>query len=326
MTTRAGDETGGNPSLPSKSTGDGRVGTPLTSDGLDTRMTEQAPSRAPGRTAAADAAGDTATRMTPTGARGGLTTLSRSERAERTRDLLARARTAEAGLRAELLDTVVILNCRVADAVAQRYQNRGAALEDLRQTAYEGLVKAVQRYDPASADNLLTYAVPTMRGEIQRFLRDRVRTMRLPRRTHELDGQIRATVTDLTGQLGREPDAAEVCAALDITREEYDEVQATMDAGRPLSLDVVIGDDAGGAVLGDVVQVGPHETYDRVEDRAVLEHALDGVGQRDRQVLFMRFYEQQTQSEIGERLGISGTEVGRRLERILRRLRASIVN
>ena len=273
------------------------------------------------------ASGDTTElRMTPSGARGGLTSLSRDERAERTRDLLVRARGAAPALRAELLDTVVILNCRVADAVAQRYQHRGAALEDLRQTAYEGLVKAVQRFDPSSSDNLLTYAVPTMRGEIQRFLRDRVRTMRLPRRTYELDGQIRATVADLTGRLGREPEPAEVCAALDISLEEYGEVQATMDAGRPLSLDVVIGDDAGGAVLGDVVQVGPHETYDRVEDRAVLEHALDGVGQRDRQVLFMRFYEQQTQTEIGRRLGVSGTEVGRRLERILRRLRTSIVN
>src|SRR3954452_15702457 len=100
-------------------------------------------------------------------------TLSRAEGSRRTGELLRRAHaTDDLDLRDELLDEVILLNRGVAEAVANRYRGRGVSEEDLHQAAFEGLVKAVRKFDPTVRPDLLTYAVPTIRGEVQRWFRD----------------------------------------------------------------------------------------------------------------------------------------------------------
>src|SRR4051812_39456004 len=143
---------------------------------------------------------DTGSRLTA------MRQLSRAERAAATeRLLLAAHATDDEQERARLLDEVVVANLSVAQAVASRYRNRGVSEEDLTQAGYEGLVKAVHKFDPSVRPDLLTYAVPTIRGEIQRYFRDHSWAVRPPRRIQEMQWRISRCIEHLSQELGREP-------------------------------------------------------------------------------------------------------------------------
>lgn len=251
-----------------------------------------------------------------------VATISRHERSQRTHDLLQRAAVADDDERAALLERVVVLNCRVADAVAARYRDRGVPLEDLVQAAYEGLVKAVHRYDPAHADDLLTFAVPTIRGEVQRHFRDKSWMVRPPRRLQDLQARATVATADLREELGREPDDGEVCRRLDIATTEYAEMQAAWGCFTPVSLDRAVGGD-GSATIGDLIRA-EDTTYDAAEARCMVEPAVRRLGPRDQRVLYLRFHEERSQQEIATELGLSSSQVGRMLDRLMRTLRWAV--
>lgn len=262
--------------------------------------------------------------LTPLGARGAGTHLSRAERSRRTDQLLRLAAQAtDPDERTALLDEVVVLNCRVADAVAARYRDRGVPLEDLQQAAYEGLVKAVRRFDQAQAEDLLTFAVPTIRGEVLRYFRDRSWMVRPPRRVQELQARVNATIAALYDELGREPLESEVCERLEIEPDEYAEVVSAFGCFNPPSLDRPLGEDPGSATMGDLI-ADEREEQSAVEARCLLEPAVKHLDDRDQRLLFMRFYEERTQREIGDELGLTQTQVSRLLERVLRDLRRAV--
>jgi len=248
-------------------------------------------------------------------------TISRAERARRTTDLLHRARTATGAERDDLLAEVVLVNRRVADAVANRYRRRGIPLEDLQQVAYEGLVKAVQRFDPTVREDLLTYAVPTIRGEIQRHFRDQGWMVRPPRRVQELQRDLTIATDRLEQQLGREPTAEEVEQELGITGEEHREALQGLGCFQPTSLDQPVGSE-GGTSLGEILPQDPDEGA--AEARAVLAPVMRQLSDRDKRVLYLRFYEDQTQREIGDELGVSQVQVSRVLTRIIETMREQI--
>ncbi|MFB9314554.1 sigma-70 family RNA polymerase sigma factor [Nocardioides plantarum] len=264
-------------------------------------------------------------RLVPSPARPGADQqTSRAERSRLTAELLGRVfATADAAERADLLDRVVVLNCRVADAVASRYRDRGVPLEDLQQAAYEGLVKAVHRFDPAHADDLLTFAVPTIRGEVQRHFRDRSWMVRPPRRVQELQSQTNSVIPAMRDELGREPTDAEVRVRLGIGAAEYAEVVTAFGCFSPSSLDRQVGDDAGSATMGDLLADDGDE-HDALEARVLLEPAVRDLGERDQRMLFLRFYEERSQREIADELGLTQAQVSRLLERVLRTLRWAV--
>lgn len=269
-----------------------------------------------------DAASDVV--LTPLGARGGLTRIGRTERSRRTHHLLGlAAETTDPDERAGLLDEVVVLNCRVADAVAARYRDRGVPLEDLQQAAYEGLVKAVGRFDAEHADDLLTFAVPTIRGEVQRYFRDRSWMVRPPRRVQELQHHVAETTARLRDELGREPTGPEVYEGVGIGRAEYTEVVAALGCFTPTSLDRPLGDGSGSATMGDLIADG-RESESAAEARVLVAPAMRGLGERDRRLVFLRFYEECSQREIGLELGLTQTQVSRLLERVLRDLKRAV--
>ena len=262
--------------------------------------------------------------LTPLGARGATTRLSRAERSRRTDQLMRlAARATDPQERDALLDEVVVLNCRVADAVASRYRDRGVPLEDLQQAAYEGLVKAVHRFDPTQADDLLTFAVPTIRGEVQRHFRDRSWMVRPPRRVQELQARVNAAIGQMYDELGREPSEEEICARVEISADEYAEVVTAFGCFHPPSLDRPLGDDAGAATMGELI-ADQREEHAVVEARCLLEPAFRDLDDRARRLLFLRFYEERTQREIGEEFGLTQTQVSRLLERVLRDLRRAV--
>jgi RNA polymerase sigma-B factor len=201
-------------------------------------------------------------------------------------------------------------------------------MEDLQQAAYEGLVKAVNRWDPSHGKSLLTYAVPTIRGELQRHFRDHGWTVRPPRRVQELQWQVNACVAQLTQELGREPTEAEVRKALGITDREYADAMTAFGCFQPTSLDQPVGSEAA-ATLGDLIpdqraEEAGGDQLSAVDARATLGPVVRSLPSRDRKILYLRFFEEQTQEQIGEELGVTQMQVSRLLARILRDLRGAI--
>jgi RNA polymerase sigma-B factor len=245
--------------------------------------------------------------------------LSRAERAATTEDLLRRLRTCAPDEAAGIRNAIVVANCGVAEALATRYRGRGIPHEDLVQVANEGLVKAVQRFDPSLDVDLLVYAVPLMRGEIRRYFRDLGWTVRPPRPVQELQGRMKQAIARLGAELGREPNEAELREALGVDEAEYREARAAFGSFQPLSLDQPV---APSATLshGDVL---PADDVDQpsCEARIIIDRALRSLPGQERRMIYLRFFEERTQKEIAQMLGMSQMQVSRRLQRVLERLR-----
>ena len=221
-------------------------------------------------------------------------------------------------LRAE----VVVLNMGVARAIAHRYRQRGLAEEDLVQAAYVGLVKAVKGFDPGHERDFLSYAVPTVTGEVKRYFRDFGWTVRPPRRVQEMQGQIAKLSAELTHKLGRSPKPSEIAHHAGIDVEQVIEALAADGAFTPASLDVPVGED-GAATLGDLM---PDEDADfgSAEARVMLGPAVRSLAPRDRRILELRFFEGWTQEQIARDIGVTQMQVSRLLSRILKDLRAEL--
>jgi RNA polymerase sigma-B factor len=221
-------------------------------------------------------------------------------------------------LRAE----VVVLNMGVARAIAHRYRQRGLAEDDLVQAAYVGLVKAVNGFDPSHERDFLSYAVPTVTGEVKRYFRDFGWAVRPPRRVQELQGQIAKVSAELTQKLGRSPRPSEVAEYVGLDVEAVIEALAADGAFTPASLDVPVGED-GAATLGDLM---PDEEVDfaSAEARVVLGPAVRKLAPRDRRILELRFFQGWTQEQIAKDIGVTQMQVSRLLSRILKDLRAEL--
>lgn len=250
--------------------------------------------------------------------------ISRAERSRRTTELMLEAHaTEDPARRSALLDEVVLLNRGVAEAVANRYRGRGVAVEDLHQSAYEGLVKAVHKFDPTVRPDLLTYAVPTIRGEVQRWFRDQSWMVRPPRRLQEMQWRVSRSIQSLAQELGREPTDDELCTDVDCSRAELDETVQSYGCFQPPSLDrPMAGVD--GLTLGDVLACEQVE-QEEAEARATLGPVVRQLSPRDRRIIYLRFFEDHSQKEIGEELGVTQMQVSRLLDRIMRDLRTQLV-
>lgn len=247
---------------------------------------------------------------------------SHEERRGLSEELLRRAAdTSDSAARESMLDAVIGLNHRVAVAVARRYANRGIDAEDLEQAAAEGLVKAVRRFDPDQQHDLLSYAVPSIRGEVLRFFRDHGWMVRPPRRVQELQLALRRASSDLSVASGREATPEEVRAATGTSEADYAEAGSALGCFTPASLDQP--PEAGSTVtLGDSLAAG--DGLAAAEARVVLSEVLGTLGERDATVLYLRFFEEKSQREIGVRFGVTQATVSRWLSEILTGLRGAI--
>jgi RNA polymerase sigma-B factor len=224
--------------------------------------------------------------------------------------------------RERLRGAVVEDHMAYARHIAHRYGGRGPAAEDFEQVAYLGLVKAVDNFDPDHGTGFLGYATPMIVGEIKRYFRDATWCVHVPRHMQELTGAMRRASDALTVRLGRPPTLSEVAADVGISTEELVEVLDAAEAYTTASLDRPIARDGAeeGASLGEMLG-GEDPGYALAEDHEVLRGLVGDLGERERRILLLRFFRGMTQTEIGERLGISQMQVSRSISGILARLR-----
>jgi RNA polymerase sigma-B factor len=249
-------------------------------------------------------------------------TASQVARADRTFELLIEAAASPPAERQRLLDEVVTSNMSVATAIAARYRTRGIASEDLQQVAYLALVKAAHGYDPDVGHDFLSYAVPTIRGEIKRHFRDLGWMVRPPRRIQELQARITAADAELSQGLGRSPRPSEIAAHLEERLEDVNEALATVGCFLPSSLDRPAGE-SGTMTISDLLG-GEDPGQGAVEARTMLAPVVRRLCDRDRRILLLRFFRGLTQQEIAEDIGVTQMQVSRLLTRIMGDLRRGL--
>ncbi len=219
-----------------------------------------------------------------------------------------------------LRDQLIEAHLGLAEYLARRFANRGEPLDDLVQVASLGLVKAVERFDPGRGLEFTTFATPTIVGELKRHFRDKGWAVRVPRRVQELHLRVTGVVDDLQLELGRSPTVAEIAVRAGTSEDEVIEAVDAGSAYRSTSLDASRGDDEESpGLLGQLGDLDPEMA--RAENRTGLNPLLRQLPDREQLMLYLRFYEGKTQSEIAQRLGISQMHVSRLLARSLDRLR-----
>jgi RNA polymerase sigma-B factor len=210
----------------------------------------------------------------------------------------------------------------LARQLARRYERAEEPLDDLIQVASLGLVKAIDRFDADREVAFSSYAVPTILGEIKRHFRDRTWSVRVPRDLQELSLKVDRTVVAMAKELQRAPTVSELAEKLDATEEQILEAMEASGAYRATSLSAPRAGDEHGDTLADTVGT-EEEGYDLAESRATLDRLLQTVTPREREVLRLRFEEDLTQAEIGERIGVSQMQVSRLIRQAVARLRAA---
>ena len=208
-------------------------------------------------------------------------------------------------------DILVEKNIRLVWSVVQRFMNRGYDPDDLFQIGSIGLIKSIDKFDLSYDVRFSTYAVPMIIGEIQRFLRDDG-SIKVSRSLKEMGNKIRKQKDELTKQFGRSPTIHELAESLNLTPEEI--VHAEEAAKRPHSINETVFENDGDPITR-LDQIADDDTS--WFDKLTLEEAIRGLHERERLILYLRYYKDQTQSEVAERLGISQVQVSRLEKKIL---------
>jgi len=214
----------------------------------------------------------------------------------------------------------------MAERLAGRFRSRGENYEDLRQVAALGLVKAVDRYDPELGNAFESYAVPTITGEIKRHFRDHMWTLHVPRRVQDLRNRVRFAGQDLSQTIpGRKPTVAEIAEHARMSEEDVLTGLEALESFTALSLDAELPGSEDGYSLSDSLG-SPDPALDTVIDREAVKPRLQALPERERAILYMRFFSDMTQSRIADELGISQMHVSRLISRCCTRLRDQIMS
>ena len=222
----------------------------------------------------------------------------------------------------ELLREQLISGYRpMAEHIARRFAGRGEPLEDLIQVATVGLINAVDRFEPARGSDFVSFAVPTITGEVRRYFRDHGWSMRVPRRLKDLYVAVRSVAAELSQQLGRAPRPSEIATRLGVPTAEVIDALGAGDAYRSSSLDGILSSDGGNATLGELIG-SLDDDLALIDDRETLRPLLAELAPRERTILILRFFRQLTQTQIAEQVGISQMHVSRVLRQTLVHLRA----
>jgi RNA polymerase sigma-B factor len=210
----------------------------------------------------------------------------------------------------------------LAIALARRFENRGEPLEDLIQVASMGLVGAVERFDPDQGAAFSSFATPTILGELKRHFRDKTWSVKVPRGLKELHLRVAPAVAELHAALGRGPTVPELAEHLGVSTDEVVEAMEAGAAYKPSGLSTP-GNDGDDDSREDRLLGEEDAEYGTVEARMTVRTLMAKLPERERSIVYLRYFEDLTQSEIAERIGVSQVHVSRLLREALTRLAAA---
>jgi RNA polymerase sigma-B factor len=235
--------------------------------------------------------------------------------AERLFDLLRRTR--DPAIREQL----IAMHTNLVHFLAAKFANRGEPLDDLIQVGMIGLINAIDRYEPERGTRFSTYATPTIVGEIKRYFRDRAWNLKVPRWLQELNLQVMKANESLTQQLGRSPSITEIARSVGCSEEETLQAIELGNAYETVSLDSRLTIDGEAPLtLNDSIGVQDLD-LSHIEAYDDLKLALEQLDNRERMIIYLRYFQDLSQTEVARRLNISQMHVSRLQHRALRRLR-----
>ncbi|MDT0406223.1 SigB/SigF/SigG family RNA polymerase sigma factor [Streptomyces edwardsiae] len=223
--------------------------------------------------------------------------------------------------------TLIEMNMSLVRFAAGRFRGRGDDMDDIVQTGMIGLIKAIDRFELSREVEFTSFALPYIVGEIKRFFRDTTWAVHVPRRLQELRVELAKAREELASRLDREPTVGELATLMNITERQVVEGQIAANGYNSSSLDAALtgdGPEHGEAVLADFIGV-EEKGLRLVEDFQSLAPLMAELSERDREIIHLRFVEEATQAEIGERLGCSQMHVSRLIKRIITRLREGML-
>ncbi|HLS60755.1 MAG TPA: RNA polymerase sigma factor SigB [Virgibacillus sp.] len=225
----------------------------------------------------------------------------------------------------EIQEEMVKTYNNLVQSLARKYSKNSMIHEDLVQVGMIGLFAAVKRYDPSFGKSFESFAIPTILGEIKRYLRDQTWSVHVPRRIKELGPKIKKTVDELTNANQESPTVDKIAEHLGVSEEAILETMEMGQSYRALSVDRKVESSPDGSTVSILDLVGSEEAdYETVDQRMILEKILPTLSEREQQILRCTFYENMSQKETGELLGISQMHVSRLQRRSLRKLREAL--
>lgn len=211
-------------------------------------------------------------------------------------------------------------------ALARKFSNDRSIMDDLYQVGMIGFLAAIKRFDTNVGKSFEAFAIPTIVGEIKRYIRDKTWSVHVPRRVKELGPKIKKTVELLTNELGRSPRVDEIAGFLNVNEED---VLETMELGKSyhaISMDTQMEADSEGGTMTLLDVIGtPDKGYEKVNDDLLLKRAFRALNDREKEVILLIYFDRLSQKETGDRLGISQMHVSRLQRRALRKLRETLL-
>ncbi|MGW6789306.1 RNA polymerase sigma factor SigF [Streptomyces chartreusis] len=223
-------------------------------------------------------------------------------------------------------NTLIEMNLSLVRYAASRFRARGDSMEDVVQVGTIGLIKAIDRFEVSREVEFTTFAVPYIVGEIKRFFRDTSWAVHVPRRLQEARAELAKATEELSSRLGRMPTTRELSELMSLSEEEVIEARKASNGYQSASLDAAVTGDAenGESVLADLL--GEEDpSLELVEDFHSLAPLIAGLDDRERRIIHLRFVEERTQAQIAEQIGVSQMHVSRLISRILKQLRAGLL-
>jgi RNA polymerase sigma-B factor len=210
-------------------------------------------------------------------------------------------------------------------SLARKYSKGRNFHEDIMQVGMIGLLGAIRRYDPSLGKSFESFLIPTVIGEIKRFLRDKTWSIHVPRRIKELWPKVKTVVDELTIQYQRSPRIQEIAEYLDISEEEVLEAMEIGKSYQAASMDQSIETDSEGSKVTILDSIGSDdEGFEKVDQKIFLQSVLHVLSKREREIIHSAFVENKSQKETGESLGISQMHVSRLQRKAIEKLRKAL--
>ncbi|MFD1851834.1 RNA polymerase sigma factor SigB [Oceanobacillus bengalensis] len=225
----------------------------------------------------------------------------------------------------EIQEKIVLEYKRLVESIAMKYSKNAMIHEDLVQVGMLGLLAAVRRYDASLGKSFESFAIPTIIGEIKRYIRDKTWSVHVPRRIKEMGPKLKKAVDALTKENQKSPTVRDIADYLNVSEEEILETMEMSKSYNTLSVDHQLESDSDGSKVTLLDLIGKNDKgYDSIDNKIILDKLLPTLPEREQLILKYTYFDNLSQKETGELLGISQMHVSRLLRRSLRKLKEAI--